>query len=144
MPAAFNSQTPVREASCRYAAQAERVRFWQSVNGPVRADMRVGWTCKVAYCEKLEHMRLVKRKNLHWRDYGPYARAVAKLKPAQSCILHGVPNSGAEAAKFRCAMYARKELMLGKYSYRAVPGGMRVTCETKVRSRALGASAFCL
>ena len=58
---------------------------------------------------------------------------MAKLKPGQSCILRDVPNSGAEATKFRCAMYARKELMLGRYSYRAVPGGMRVTCEAKTK-----------
>ena len=132
-PAAFKSQTPALETICRYGPQAERVRLWESINGPVPAEMRVGWTCKVAYCEKLDHMRLVEKKNLHWRDYGPYARAVAKLKPGQSCILRDVPNSGAEATKFRCAMYARKELMLGRYSHRAVPGGMRVTCEAKTK-----------
>ena len=133
MPAVFKSQTPALEMICRYSSQPERVRLWESVNGPVPPEMRVGWTCKVAYCGKLDHMRLVKRKNLHWRDYGPYGRAVAKLKPGQSSILRGVPNSGNEAAKFRTAMYGRKELMRGRYSYRAVPGGMRVTCEAKAR-----------
>ena len=133
MAAAFKSQTPALEISCRCGSQAERVRLWESINGPVPADMRVGWTCKVAYCEKLDHMRLVKKKNLHWRDYGPYVRKVVKLKPGESCILRDVPNSGAEATKFRSAMYARKELMLGRYSYRAIPGGMRVTCEAKAK-----------
>ena len=130
---AVKSEIPNPEMICRYRPQAERVRLWESVNGPVPAEMRVGWTCKVAYCEKLDHMRLVKKRNLHWRDYGPYARAVAKLRPGQSCILHGVPNSGAEATKFRSAMYSRNELVRGRYSYRAVPGGMQVTCEAKSR-----------
>jgi hypothetical protein len=132
MPASFKRQTAAPEI-CRYGPQAERVRLWESINGPVPSDMRVGWTCKVAYCGKLEHMRLVTKKNLHWRDYGPYARAVAKLKPGQSCILRDVPNSGGEATKFRSAMYARKELMQGRYWYRAVPGGMRVTCVVKAK-----------
>jgi hypothetical protein len=133
MPGASKSQKPAQEIICRYSPQAERVRLWESINDPVPESMRVGWTCKVAYCEKLDHMCLVERKNLHWRDYAPYVRAVAKLKPGQSCILRDVPNSGNEAAKFRCAMYARKELMGGRYLYRAVPGGMRITCEVKAR-----------
>ena len=57
----------------------------------------------------------------------------SKIETGQSCILRDVPNSGDEAAKFRCAMYARKELILGRYSYRAVPGGMRVTGEAKAK-----------
>jgi len=132
-PTALKGETPAPESICRYGPQAERVRSWEAVNGPVPATMRVGWTCKVAYCEKLEHMRLVKKKNLHWHDYGPYVRRVAKLKPGESCILRDVPNSGNEAAKFRSAMYSRKELIQGRYSYRAVPGGMRVTYEAKAR-----------
>ncbi len=132
MPAAVKRQTATPEI-CRYAPQAERVRLWESNKGPVPVDMRVAWTCKIAYCGNLDHMCLLKKKNLHWRNYGPYARAVAKLKPGQSCILRDVPNSGSEATKFRTAMYARKELLFGRYSYRAVPGGMRVTCEAKAK-----------
>jgi len=51
MPAASKSETPVPEIMCRYHPQGEGVRLWDSVNGPVPPDMRVGWTCKAAYCE---------------------------------------------------------------------------------------------
>lgn len=89
-PAERKPETPAPVNICRYRPQAERVLLWESVNGPVPPTTRVGWTCKVAYCEKLDHMRLVKKKNLHWHDYGRYARKVAKLKPGESCILIGV------------------------------------------------------
>ncbi len=62
MPAASKSETPVPEIMCRYHPQGEGVRLWESVNGPVPPDMRVGWDVQGCLLRKLDPMRLVKRK----------------------------------------------------------------------------------
>ena len=98
--------------------------------------MRVGWTCAVAYCGKLHHMRLVKRKNLHWRDYLPYARAVAALRPGSHVDFPEIPNSAADVLKFSCGLRTRKELLSLKVSiHRLAAGGVRVVRQSVARER---------
>jgi len=44
---------------CRFMPNAQRVELWTQAHGPVPEGMRIGNSCHVQYCGKLEHMVLV-------------------------------------------------------------------------------------
>lgn len=65
---------------CRYLKASERTEIWESANGPVPEGQRVGWTCYVPYCGKLEHMELAPNKNYGKVGISPIKKQLKALK----------------------------------------------------------------
>lgn len=68
---------------CRYMPAAQRKAAWEDENGPVPEGMRVGWTCLVPYCFKLEHMELAENLTHGYQHVAHFAKQVKVLAPGQ-------------------------------------------------------------
>jgi hypothetical protein len=93
---------PALEILCRYSPAAERKALWESFNGPVPPDRRIGWTCGTPYCGKLRHMRLMPNLNFGQADYRPIRKQVQELRSGEFFDLGDVTD----VSKFRCGLNA--------------------------------------
>jgi hypothetical protein len=82
----------VADGVCRYAAAPERRSLWEMLNGPVPAGMRVGQTCRVNQCGKLEHMVLVEDKTSGWKNWKQYRTRALSLEMGESADWLDYPN----------------------------------------------------
>jgi len=87
---------------CRFLSTAKRVHIWEEKNGPVPEGMRIGNTCSVSYCCKLEHMVLHENKNHGRKEWKSIASKILLLEEGQSLTIPEIPHT--EVLKMRTAM----------------------------------------
>lgn len=110
---------------CRYLKNAERVLLWESVNGPIPEGMRVGWTCLVPYCGKLEHMTLVVNRNSLCFNWKKYIDQIAALRLGEHVRLD-LPHE--RRPQLTTALNIYRRTCITRYSCLGLPsGGILVT-----------------
>lgn len=111
---------PAWEIYCSYVSAAKRREIWEAAHGPVPEGMRIGWTCSVAYCAKLHHMRLDLDKTHGRFNYKPIREKLEGLKDGEYVDVPTIEN----VARFRSGLISGTML---RVSVRALPeGGVRV------------------
>src|SRR5579872_1846503 len=107
---------------CRYMQAKEREAIWAAEHGPVPLGRRVGWTCAVPYCGKLEHMELAENYNSTRFNWKPYVEKIRALSPDEYLdfpeLTFPTTRVGSCLAMNDCSI---------KFKMRSLPfGGMRI------------------
>lgn len=105
---------------CRYLKASERVKMWESVNGPIPQGKIIGTTCHVPYCGKMEHMVVAERRNNHWHDWKQYTNKMHSLEVGEYAEFD-IP---CDLKLFRTNIAARNAMSC--FSIRTAPNGKRV------------------
>lgn len=110
---------------CHAIPNVERESVWVPINGRVPSGMRIGQTCKVPYCSKLEHMVLVENKAARWANYRQYGPVIAALPVDDYFEILNVPANPEDLKKFRAGL--QNAAGLHKIAMRSYPsGGVRI------------------
>jgi hypothetical protein len=120
MPTRKGLGISLAEGLCRYMKQSERVEFWEKIEGPIPDGMRLGSTCRMAYCGFLEHMILVENKNAGDNKWSqlvdikalaamPVGAYVEFQRPASSKLMNQLRARMAMKARFPHAFRTSKD-----------------------------------
>lgn len=89
---------------CSYLPAGERETIWIANRGEIPDGQRVGWTCEVAYCGKLEHMVLVEDKNSKRHSWAKYHEELRSLEVGEGKYIV-ISGDDDDFRRLRCALH---------------------------------------
>lgn len=108
------------DGKCRYIAQAIRINMY---GRSIPEGMRLGWTCKVPYCDNPDHFVLSENLNYGQASYKEYRAKLCALAEGEYFDIPDWPNDERSAVKFRTGLGA----MGPHFIMRSLPaGGIRI------------------
>jgi hypothetical protein len=108
---------------------AKRSELWISANGLIPEGMRLGNTCHVQYCGKLEHMVLVENKNHGRNSWIQYVNQAISLGAGEHFDILDIANDEKTRLQLAAALRGSKEACVFHFAIRSLTkssGGIRI------------------